>query len=137
MPLLIRGSVVTPVNNRRYEALPDTYTYVTNDGIIRAVQGLKPDVEPLTEEEFLRNVGHNGGIEILRLKKGEFLIPGFIDTHTVRVPDRHPTQSDRTRDVPPNYSMPLNSQTLERARITNYCSGSIKLLSRRKPSSRT
>ena len=137
MPLLIRGSVVTPVNNRRYEVLPDTYTYVTSDGIIRAVQELRPGVEPLTEEEFLRNVGHNGELEILRLKKGEFLIPGFVDTHTVRVPDRHSDTIDRTRDVLLYHSMPLNSQILERVRITNYCSGSIKSLSRWKPSSRT
>lgn len=82
MPLLICGSIITPVDKYSYSARPNAYTYVNDDGIIEAILELTPGIEPSTHE-FLRSIGYSGEIEVLRLAKGEFLIPGFIDTHIV------------------------------------------------------
>ena len=88
MPLLVCGSIITPVDKHSYSARPNAYTYVNDDGIIEAILELTPGIEPSTQE-FLRSIGYSGEIEVLRLAKGEFLIPGFIDTHIVRFLGRH------------------------------------------------
>lgn len=95
MPLLISGSVISPVDKLNYESLPNAFVYVGDDGVIKAIHQTWPGGASMTEEVFLRKVGHRGGLEKLRLAKGEFLIPGFIDTHTVRVLDRQFTRFDQ------------------------------------------
>jgi hypothetical protein len=87
MPLLVSGSIISPIDKRHYDALPNALIYVTDDGVIRAIHQLKPAGAPITEKEvdaFLGTVNHHGKLEKLHLEKGEFLIPGLIDTHTVR-----------------------------------------------------
>lgn len=87
MPLLISGSLISPTDERSYESLPNAFIYVGDDGLIKAIHQIAPTGDtPTTEEAFLTNVGHSGELEKLHLTKGEFLIPGFVDTHTVRPP---------------------------------------------------
>lgn len=85
MPLLISGSLISPIDNRTYKPLPNAFVYVDDDGLIKGIHQIAPlsDV-PIAEKAFLRSVGHSGHLEKLHLTKGEFLIPGFVDTHTVR-----------------------------------------------------
>jgi len=83
MPLLISGSLISPIDERSYESLPDALVYVGDDGLIKAIHQIaSPSDTPITEETFLTNVGHSGELQKLHLTKGEFLIPGFVDTHT-------------------------------------------------------
>ena len=87
MPLLISGALVSPVDRRSYKAFTNALLYVGEDGVIKAIKQIEPvgaDVDA-----FLNEVGHSGELERLDLARGEFLIPGFIDTHTVRVPRYH------------------------------------------------
>ena len=83
MPLLISGALLSPIDRRSYKALTNALLYVGQDGVIKAIKQIEPaggDVDA-----FLNEVGHSGELERLDLARGEFLIPGFIDTHTVRV----------------------------------------------------
>jgi hypothetical protein len=88
MPLLISGSIISPIDKLHYKRLPNAFVYVADDGLIKAIHQLTPTDAPMTEEAFLRKVDHRGELEKLHLAKGEFLIPGLIDTHTVRALDR-------------------------------------------------
>ena len=84
MALLISGALISPVDQRSYTAFTNALLYVGKDGVIKAIKQVEPagagDVDG-----FLEEVGHSGELERLDLARGEFLIPGFIDTHTVRV----------------------------------------------------
>lgn len=89
MALLVSGSVISPIDKRSYLSIPNALTYVTQDGVIRAIHDIKPHGADVKSEEseveaFLKSVNHHGKLERLHLGKGEFLIPGFVDTHTVR-----------------------------------------------------
>jgi cytosine/adenosine deaminase-related metal-dependent hydrolase len=88
MPLLISGTLVSPVDRRSYKALINALLYVDEDGIIKAIKQIEPAGTPVAAgdvDAVLEEVGHTGELERLDLARGEFLIPGFIDTHTVRV----------------------------------------------------
>lgn len=89
MPLLVRGSFISPIDKRDYDPVPNAFIYVADDGLIKAIQRNAPGA-PITEETFLKAVGHNGELEKLYLERGEFLIPGFIDTHIVCILGCHP-----------------------------------------------
>ncbi|KAM6500284.1 hypothetical protein JOM56_003298 [Amanita muscaria] len=74
------GSVINPVSLTKYEALPKCLLAVGPDG---AVIWLEQDVP----EHLIRNtLAHHGlvdvKIDLVVLKHGEFIIPGFVDTHT-------------------------------------------------------
>ncbi|KAF9645292.1 guanine deaminase [Thelephora ganbajun] len=83
MALLIIGSLVSPVDNRSYKTLPNALIYVGDDGLIKAINHIVGvPITTIHIEAILGEVGHCGEFEILHLARGEFLIPGFIDTHT-------------------------------------------------------
>lgn len=145
MPLLISGALISPVDQRSYRTLTNALLYVGEDGVIKAIKQIEPAgarVTPGDVNVFLEEVGHSGELERLDLARGEFLIPGFIDTHTVRAL-HHNICATRLipRLTPNNYSqnnsMPHNTSTSERVNSTSYWTGSIMSLSRRKQSSRT
>lgn len=88
MPLLITGAVISPIDQRSYNVFPNALIYVGKDGVIEAIQEtvqVGAQTAPGDIEAFLQDVGHSGELEMLHLTRGEFLIPGFIDTHTVRI----------------------------------------------------
>ena len=92
MPLLIIGALISPVDQRSYDVLPSAFLYVGQDGLIKAIQEIVPPSAPITSEAidaFLETASHSGELEILTLERGEFLIPGFVDTHTVRFRDHN------------------------------------------------
>ena len=92
MPLLITGSVLSPVDQRSYKTVSNALLYVGEDGLIKAIRQIASAdgrTAPGEVNALLEEVGHRGELERLDLTRGEFLIPGFVDTHTVRVHRRH------------------------------------------------
>ena len=85
MPLLISGAIVSPVDRRSYDALTRAFLYVGEDGVIKAIKRISPAAAAGDVDAFLAEVGHCGELERLDLARGEFVIPGFVDTHTVRL----------------------------------------------------
>ena len=96
MALLITGALLSPIDQRSYKVIPGARIYVGHDGVIKAIDDTAAGVAPTTPaatDAFLDAVGHTGHLERLHLARGEFLIPGFIDTHTVRALRRRIPQS--------------------------------------------
>jgi guanine deaminase len=74
------GAVVNPVDLSSFQALPRAALAVTAAGEIAWIE---EDVESSSLQEIL---GARGWLDadVVELRLGEFLLPGFIDTHTVR-----------------------------------------------------
>ncbi len=74
------GSVINPVSLDSYEALPRCLLAV---GATGCVEWLVEDVEDSLVEDTM---GQKGYVDnpVVPLKKTEFIMPGLIDTHTVR-----------------------------------------------------
>lgn len=136
MPLLVRGSLISPTDKLNYDPIPHALIYVGDDGIIKSIKQIAPADALETEDAFLAAVGHHGKCEKLKLARGEFLIPGFVDTHCVRALGYYsPTPFDRA--VVTCHSILPNFPTSERAKTSNSWNGSITSSSRWKLSSRT
>lgn len=74
------GSVINPISLVSYSASPLCLLAVDTLGNI---DWLVDDVEPHNLQETLASKGYIDS-EVIALREGEFIIPGFIDTHTVR-----------------------------------------------------
>ncbi|KAF5349108.1 hypothetical protein D9756_009459 [Leucocoprinus leucothites] len=72
------GAVVTPISLKHWKALPNCLVVVGPTGNI---EWMIDDVEHHRLEEMLSPKGYLTS-EVIVLEEGEFLIPGFIDTHT-------------------------------------------------------
>lgn len=73
------GAVVNPKTLTSYDAHPRCLLAVGASGNIEWMEG---DVASHDLESTLSKYGCNEE-EIIELKEGEFLLPGFVDTHTV------------------------------------------------------
>ena len=73
------GSIVNPETLTSYKALPRGLLAVNDDGFIDWL------IEDVAYEHIQHAMIQNGAIsaDLRLLKPGEFLMPGFIDTHTV------------------------------------------------------
>lgn len=83
MTTLFYGGLITPETLTSYRALPHALLSVEQStGVILWVED---DVPSYALQEILSKHGIElgAGSELVELKDGEFLIPGFIDTHTV------------------------------------------------------
>lgn len=75
------GPVINPISLTTYSAYPRCLLAVNKSGNIDWVVD---DVEPSVLQEVLASKGYIDAAQVLvELKEGEFLMPGFIDTHTV------------------------------------------------------
>ncbi|KAA1471212.1 guanine deaminase [Dentipellis sp. KUC8613] len=72
------GSVINPQTLTAYQALPDCLLSVGPDGNI---DWIEEDVPDYSVQEVLSRHGSSNE-DIVTLKHGEFLMPGFVDTHT-------------------------------------------------------
>jgi len=81
MPIttIFYGAVINPLSLTSYSALPRCLIAVDGSGNIGWIVN---DVEPHTLQEVLAAKGQVDA-EIFTLRDGEFIMPGFIDTHTV------------------------------------------------------
>ncbi|GJJ13807.1 hypothetical protein Clacol_008064 [Clathrus columnatus] len=79
MVLVIYGSLITPQDPYVASYLPQALLYIEN-GII---QWMEEQVEPHELSSVMSAHGlEEEDIDIIRLQRGQFLMPGFIDTHT-------------------------------------------------------
>jgi len=73
------GAVINPLDLDSFSALPRCVLCINPEGNIAWIID---DVEPHNLQERLAMKGLVDP-EIITLRDGEFIIPGFIDTHTV------------------------------------------------------
>ena len=73
------GAVINPLSLTSYSAFPRCLIAVDGSGNI---VWIVDDVEPHALQEVLAAKGHVD-TDVLALRDGEFIMPGFIDTHTV------------------------------------------------------
>jgi hypothetical protein len=75
------GAVINPVSLTKLQALPRCLLAVSASG---SIDWVVEDVESTQLQEILAQKGLiNSDIDIIELKTGQFLLPGFIDTHIV------------------------------------------------------
>lgn len=77
--MIFYGGVINPLNVDSFSALPRCLLCVDRTGNIAWVID---NVEPHNLQESLSAKGLVDA-EIIALRDGEFIIPGFIDTHSV------------------------------------------------------
>ncbi|GAA5847273.1 hypothetical protein JCM5353_002666 [Sporobolomyces roseus] len=79
---IFHGTAIHSKNLTEIEYLHNTLIGVDETGLIAFVE------ENIEEEDVEENIKQHGwnlseeGVELIRIHKGEFLIPGFVDTHT-------------------------------------------------------
>lgn len=76
---LFYGAVINPQTLTSYDVLPRCLLAVGNTGNI---DWMVEDVAPHDLQQVLAQHGCNDEY-LVELKNGEFLLPGFVDTHTV------------------------------------------------------
>lgn len=76
------GPLLSPLSLTAYAALPRALVCVSSDGDIA---WRLDDVAPYDLQLALSTHGAEDA-ELVELRRGEFLLPGFVDTHTVRPP---------------------------------------------------
>lgn len=79
-PTVFYGAVINPKSIADYQALPRCLLAVSKAGTIEWT------VEDVVDSMVQEVMAQHGWVdtEVIELKQGEFIIPGFIDTHTVR-----------------------------------------------------
>lgn len=79
------GAIIHTVDLTHLQALPRALLAISSDGLIA---WLEPDVHPNSIQEFASNRGWtvgNGDVELIVGAEGEWIMPGFVDTHTVSI----------------------------------------------------
>jgi guanine deaminase len=79
LPTVYHGAVINPKTLTSYDALPNCLIAVSSIGDI---DWIVDDVVDSMVQEIMSQKGCLEA-EVISLKQGEFIIPGFIDTHTV------------------------------------------------------
>lgn len=80
LPTIYHGAVINPKTVASYDALPRCLLAVSPSG---EIAWMVEDVVDSMVQEIMSQKGCLQA-EVISLKHGEFIIPGFIDTHTVR-----------------------------------------------------
>lgn len=83
-PTVYYGPLVNPKNLHEYQALPHALLGVSSAGIIEWIEPDVPDSSVLQDVLVKHGYTSVEDVKIVELRRGEFLLPGFIDTHTVR-----------------------------------------------------
>ncbi|CAL1705159.1 unnamed protein product [Somion occarium] len=112
MSVLFYGGLITPETLTSYRALPKALLSVSRTtGVIEWVED---DVPSYTLQETLAKHGLelNADVELIELKDGEFLMPGFIDTHThaPQVPNIGSGQQHELLDWLAEVTFPMESR---------------------------
>lgn len=81
MLTIFYGALITPLSLTSYAALP--YALVAVSRISGEIEWIEQDVPANELQHVLTRHGILSEISLIELKTGEFLMPGFIDTHTV------------------------------------------------------
>ena len=85
MSTIFYGALVTPKSLTAYDALPHAVLCISQSS--GNIDWIEPDVPASSLQDVLAKHGYvdTAALNIVELKSGEFLLPGFIDTHTVCV----------------------------------------------------
>ena len=89
MSTVFYGALITPTSLTEYRALPRALLSVSRS--TGDIEWIEDDVATADLQDVLARHGHgaaSGNVDIIELKLGEFLIPGFVDTHIVS-PQKH------------------------------------------------
>lgn len=87
---LIYGALIHCVSLRELQALPQALIAIGEDGVI---QWLEPDVEGALLQSVVASKGWNlEDVHFIELPAGQWIMPGFVDTHTVSLASVHPSQ---------------------------------------------
>jgi guanine deaminase len=81
-PTVYHGAVINPKTLTSLQASPNCLLAVSSEGDIAWIVD---NVPPAMVQETLLQHGCQDA-DVVALKRGEFIMPGFIDTHTVRLP---------------------------------------------------
>ena len=79
LPTVYRGAVINPQSLTSYDVLPNCLLAVSPVG---EIEWIVDDIDDSMVQEVMFRKGCLEA-EVISLKHGEFIIPGFIDTHTV------------------------------------------------------
>lgn len=81
-PTIYYGSVINPISLTSYDALSNTLIAVNVQGNIDWI--VHDIIDSLIQETLLKQ-GYGGidDVEFVVLSKGQFIMPGLVDTHTV------------------------------------------------------
>ncbi|KAH9857128.1 guanine deaminase [Lenzites betulinus] len=80
MTTVFYGALITPVSLREYRALPHALLAVSHD--TGDIAWIEDEVHPSGLQDVLARHGLGADdVDLIELKLGEFLLPGFIDTH--------------------------------------------------------
>lgn len=83
MSTVFYGALVTPTSLSSYIASPHALLAVSKSS--GRIEWVEDDVPAHALQDTLAKHGLAAeDIDLIELKNGEFLLPGFIDTHTVR-----------------------------------------------------
>lgn len=90
MSTVFYGGIVSPTTLTSYSAFPHGLLSVSRStGVIEWIEEDVPESElqlVLAKHGYSSLGDYTNDIDIIELKHGEFLMPGFVDTHTVRKP---------------------------------------------------
>ncbi len=83
MSTIFYGALINPVSLTSYDALPHAVLSVSRQ--TGNIDWVEKDVPASSLQDVLAQHGvvDMSDVELVELKDGEFLMPGFIDTHTV------------------------------------------------------
>lgn len=78
MSIVYYGSLVTPVDLRTVDILVNALIAVSSDG---KIAWLERDVQSSVVQDVLLQHSWQD-VEVIQLLSGEWIMPGFVDTHT-------------------------------------------------------
>jgi cytosine/adenosine deaminase-related metal-dependent hydrolase len=95
---LFHGSIISPVSIHEAQYLERALLAVSSEGII---EWLEHDVDPTQLQDVALKHGMvlDGSVDVHELKYGEWLMPGFVDTHTVSITHALPISLTYSRDI--------------------------------------
>jgi len=108
------GAVINPVSLNNYSILPQCLLSIGPSG---KIEWMIDCVETHMLQETLASKGHID-VDIVFLNNGEFLMPGFIDTHTVKTSDWHEIYCPYPDPILWPYSTHLNFRSWERQSLS-------------------
>lgn len=85
MPLLIFGSLLSPINLTSYKTVTHARVLIDDQGIIEYIENYDPAISVEEAAQSFIDQNNLPSFEVICLRKGQFIIPGFIDTHAVRI----------------------------------------------------
>ncbi|KAI0672953.1 guanine deaminase [Trametes maxima] len=111
MSTVFYGALITPVSLTKHRALPHALLAVSRD--TGDIEWIEDDVPATALQETLARHGVvSEDVDLIELKLGEFLMPGFIDTHihAPQVPNIGSGQQYELLDWLENVTFPMESR---------------------------